>query len=49
MQITGASTNTAAALIDDLVTLAVLTEVTGQRRNRLFVFREYLDIFRQQS
>lgn len=48
MQITGASTNTAAALIDDMVTFGVLTEVTGQRRNRLFVFQEYLDIFRQQ-
>lgn len=48
MEITGASTNTAAALIDDMVTFGVLTEVTGQRRNRLFVFRDYLDIFRQQ-
>ena len=47
MEITGASTNTAAALIDDMVTFGVLAEVTGQRRNRLFVFRDYLDIFRQ--
>lgn len=47
MEITGASTNTAAALIDDMVMFGVLTEVTGQRRNRLFVFRDYLDIFRQ--
>lgn len=49
MEITGASTNTAAALIDDMVTFGVLAEVTGQRRNRLFVFREYLDIFRPQT
>lgn len=49
MKITGASTNTVAALIDDMVTFEVLTEVTGQRRNRLFVFRDYLDIFRQQT
>ncbi|MDQ1313997.1 MAG: hypothetical protein QG662_106 [Pseudomonadota bacterium] len=49
MEITGASTNTAAALIDDMVTFGVLAEVTGQRRNRLFVFRDYLDIFRQQT
>ena len=49
MGITAASTNTAAALIDDMVTFGVLTEVTGQRRNRLFVFRDYLDIFRQQT
>lgn len=49
MKISGASTNTASALIDDLVTFGVLTEVTGQRRNRLFVFHEYLDIFRQNT
>lgn len=45
MTITNASTNTAASLIDDLVTFGVLVEVTGQRRNRLFVFRNYLDLF----
>jgi Fic family protein len=37
-QITGASTNTAATLVTDMVSFGVLTEVTGQRRNRLFVF-----------
>lgn len=47
MAISGVSTNTAAALIDDMVTFGVLAEVTGQRRNRLFVFRAYLDIFSQ--
>ena len=45
--ITHASTNTAAALIDDLVTYGVLVEMTRQRRNRLFVFKEYVDLFRQ--
>jgi Fic family protein len=45
-RITGASVNTAAALIVDLVSFGVLVEVTGQRRNRLFVFKEYLDIFK---
>lgn len=49
IEITGASTNTAAALIDDMVTFGVLAEVTGQRRNRLFVFSDYLDIFRQET
>lgn len=49
MEISGVSTNTAAALIDDMATFGVLAEVTGQRRNRLFVFRDYLDIFRQQT
>lgn len=43
--ITGAATNTAAALIDDMVSFGVLREMTGQRRNRLFVFHDYLDIF----
>ena len=46
---TGASVNTASALIADLVTFGVLVEMTGQRRNRLFLFQEYLDIFKQTS
>jgi Fic family protein len=41
------TTNTAASLIDDLVQHGVLIEVTGQRRNRLFFFREYLNLFRE--
>ncbi|MES2684435.1 MAG: Fic family protein [Pseudomonadota bacterium] len=47
VEITGASINTAAALIADLVAFGVLVEITGQRRNRLFVFQPYLDIFRK--
>lgn len=43
---TETSTNTASALIADMVSFGVLTEITGQRRNRLFVFRDYLDLFR---
>jgi len=46
-QTTGASTNTAAALIADMVSFGVLTEITGQRRHRLFVFQDYLNLFRQ--
>lgn len=42
------TTNTAAALIDDLVDYGILIEMTGQRRNRLFVFHEYLNLFREQ-
>ncbi|WP_066662698.1 helix-turn-helix domain-containing protein [Sphingomonas sp. CCH9-E2] len=42
----GVTTNTAAALITDLTAQGILTEVTGRRRNRLFAFREYLDLFR---
>lgn len=44
--IINASTNTAAALIADLVTFGVLVEVTGQRRNRLFAFKDYLNLFK---
>ncbi|ACE85314.1 Fic family protein [Cellvibrio japonicus] len=40
------STNTAAALIAEMVSSGVLIEVTGQRRNRLFAFDEYLRLFR---
>lgn len=40
------ATNTAAALITDLVRHGVLVEVTGQSRNRLYVFDEYLNLFR---
>lgn len=44
--IIGTSTNTAAALIADLVRFGVLVEVTGQRRNRLFAFKDYLNLFK---
>ncbi|MFT7222539.1 MAG: Fic family protein [Cellvibrionaceae bacterium] len=37
--------NTASSLINDLVNYGLLTEVTGQRRNRLFVFHPYLSLF----
>ena len=42
----GSTTNTAASLIDDMVEHGVLVEVTGQRRNRLFLFQDYLDLFK---
>jgi Fic family protein len=42
----GVTTNTAATLVTDLVGHGILHEMTGRRRNRLFVFREYLDLFR---
>lgn len=45
--IIGGSTNTASALISDLVEHEVLVEITGQNRNRLFVFQEYLALFRR--
>ncbi len=46
-EIIGATTNTASTLIADMVTHGVLTEVTGQRRNRLLVFNEYVELFRK--
>lgn len=41
----GTTTNTTAALVDDFVSFGVLQEITGQRRNRLFVFTDYLNLF----
>jgi Fic family protein len=46
-KIIGATTNTANALIADMVAHGVLLEITGQRRNRLFVFNEYIELFRR--
>lgn len=46
MAATGVSVNTVSALINDLVSAGVLREMTGQRRNRLFVFQEYLALFK---
>lgn len=39
--------NTATALMMDLVSQGILFEITGQRRNRLFVFRDYLALFQR--
>lgn len=38
----GVSTNTAAALVNDLVRHEVLKSLAGRRRNRIFWFQEYL-------
>lgn len=46
-KITGAAINTVSSLIADFVSHKVLSEVTGQRRNRLFVFKEYLTLFKK--
>lgn len=39
------TTNTASALISDLVEHNVLKELTGQQRNRLFIFHNYFSLF----
>ena len=38
---------TANAIIKDFVRLNILKEITGQKRNRLFVFEEYINLFRK--
>jgi Fic family protein len=38
--------NTATSLIEDFTRFGVLSETTGQQRNRLFVFKAYLDLFK---
>lgn len=43
----GLTFRSAGFLIDDFVKLEILKEITGQKRNRLFVFREYLDILKR--
>ncbi len=39
------SPSTANRLINDFVELNILTELTGYKRNRKFMFKEYFDIF----
>lgn len=42
------NTNTASALVKDFVKHGVLHELTGNRRNRTFLFKEYLVVFNRQ-
>jgi Fic family protein len=42
------ATNTAAALVNDLVKYGVLETLAGKQRNRIFWFREYFLIFNRQ-
>jgi Fic family protein len=41
-----ANHNVANALIKELVRLKILKEITGYRKHRLFVFKEYFDLFK---
>jgi len=38
--------STAIRLIDDFIRLNILIEITGYKRNRVFVFEEYMKLFR---
>ena len=45
-QVTGISMPTAYKLIADLENMGILEEVTGGQRGRMYVFKNYLDLFR---
>ncbi len=39
------TTSTALRLIEDFIRLGILVEVTGYKRNRIFIFEKYLNLF----
>lgn len=45
MEITGKTKTTNYKLLADLAQLGVLVEISGGQRNRLYVFKDYLDLF----
>ena len=45
VKITGLSNVSSYKLLDDFIKLGILREITGNRRNRIFVFKEYFEIF----
>lgn len=45
-KITGLSIVSAYKLLDDFEELKILREMTGSRRNRIFLFKEYFDVFK---
>ncbi|MBU4444892.1 MAG: Fic family protein [Candidatus Marinimicrobia bacterium] len=45
-KVLGVTPLTANGLIDDFISLGILREVTGGKRNRIYTFDEYLSLFR---
>lgn len=45
IDITGKSTRTAYALIAEMERLGILKEITGASRGKLYVFKDYMDLF----
>lgn len=45
-EVTGLSVTTTNTLIGELIKMGVLDEITGQARNRLYQYTDYLDLFR---
>lgn len=45
----GLSYSNANALVDRLCDLEILKEITGQRRNRIFIYESYLSLFKEQT
>lgn len=46
-QMLAVDVSTASRLLNEFVKKGILNEVTGFKRNRLFYFQEYLNLFRQ--
>jgi Fic family protein len=44
-QLIDVSQPTASGLVNELAKAGILREMTGKKRNRLFGYREYLDLF----
>jgi len=46
VNILGVNPSTALRMSNDFVNLGILNEITGFRRNRIFIFTEYVNLFK---
>jgi Fic family protein len=44
-QVTGLKNPNAIALVSKFVKLGILKEITGQKRNRVFSYKDYIELF----